>query len=267
MENLLEEFYRRRALIRNLNYEESQSRLSGFLDWIESNEETFAMLTQLENDQRAEELLKEAEWKKAPQVSSLEEIIYIGIYLLREVKAGKNLWSISMGYGIHPSYATNKLQDMADEVMERYINPAIDQIENELGKKMRKQTPEYYPPVILSGDFRGSNLSINSTLTESSQIIKSISDGNEAIKSELIELLNELQELLSQVSADRAEDAKTVAWAAEELIKARTSEKPNASRIEITKEGLKKAATNIASVMPTVLVVAEKIIEAITRVK
>jgi hypothetical protein len=250
-----------------LNYEESQHRLSGFLDWLESNEETFAILTQLENRKHAEELLEKAEWRKSPQASSLEEIVYVGLYLLREVKAGKDLWGISMGYGIHPSYNTSRLQDMADEVMERYIDPAIDQIENELEKKVQKQIPQYYPPVILSGDFRGSNLSINSTLTESSQIIKSISDGNEAIKSELIELLDELQGLLSQVSADRAEDAKTVAWAAEELIKARTSEKPNASRIEITKEGLKKAATNISSVMPTVLVVAGKIIEAITRVK
>lgn len=175
---------------------------------------------------------------------------------------------ISNNYGIHPPYQTTKIQDMQNEVMERYIDPAIDQIKNELEEKEQQQNRQkYYPPVILSGDFRGANLSINSTLNESSQIIKNISDGNEAIKDELVELLNELQGLLSQISADRAEDAKTVAWAAEELIKARTLEKPNTSRIEITKDGLKKAAANIASVMPTVLVIAEKIISAIDKVK
>lgn len=268
MANLLEEFYKRRALIRNLNYDEAQTRLSGFLDWLTTNEEIIAILEKLENNEQAEALLDRASWNTAPKASGLEEIIYIGLYFLRKVKEGKIIWGMARDKGIRPSYDSNRIQDVLDEVMERYINVAIDQIENELEEKFKNANPQrYYPPVILSGDFRGANLNINSTLTESSQMIQNISDGNEVVKNELVDLIDELKKILAEVPKDLAEDAKTVAWAAEELIKARTLETPNSTRIEITKEGLKKAAINLASVMPTVLVIAGKIIEAIDKIK
>lgn len=269
MTNLLEEFNKRRSFIRNMNYGESRARLIGFLDWLEANEETAKILVQLENSERAEELLKKAGWHNPPAASSLEEIVCVGLYFLREVKTEKkDLWGISNHYGIVPPYSTNKVQDRVNEVMERYIDPTIDQIESELEKIIYPPSVrEHYLPITLSGDFRGAILNINSALKESSQIVENISNGDEVTKKELVELLEQLEKVLLQVPADREEDAKTVAWAADELIKARTSERPNTSRIEITKDALKKAAVNIASVMPTVLIISEKIIEAIGRVK
>jgi hypothetical protein len=268
MTNSLENFYQQRAFIRNMNYRDSRARLSGFLEWLDTNPETAAILSKLENNERAEELVQKASWNSPPKASTPDEVVCIGLYFLRKINAGQETSSLAYGKGIHPSYKTNRMQDMHDEIMERYIDPAIDRIEDELEKAVKQENPlKNYPPVFLSGDFRGANLNINSTLTESSQIIQSISDANEEAKKELIDLLSELRKNLSQISAEKEDDAKTVAWAAEELIKARTSQNPNRDRIEITKEGLMKAASNISSVMPTVLVIAQKIIEVIDKIK
>jgi ElaB/YqjD/DUF883 family membrane-anchored ribosome-binding protein len=127
----------------------------------------------------------------------------------------------------------------------------------------------YFPAVvnIMSGDFRGAILNIDSTLTNLSQNIGKLPGADADVKDELKQLIDQLRQALEEASSEQAEEAEAVVWAAETLIEAKSAEKPNRVKIEITKEGLKKAAENIASVMPTVLTIAEKIVSAIDRLK
>ena len=127
----------------------------------------------------------------------------------------------------------------------------------------------YFPAVInvMSGDFRGAILNIDSTLTDLSQSIGKLPSTEADVKEELQQLINQLKQALKEVPSERVEEAEAIAWAAETLIKTKTSEKPNRVKVEITKEGLKKAAENIASILPIVLTTAEKIIAAIDRLK
>lgn len=139
MRSLIEEFRFRRSFISNLNHNEANSRLSGFWDWLTSNETISDILSKIENDSRVEELLGKAEFNSPPAASSPEDVVLIGIYFMKEVKSGKNLWGFSFAYGIRPSYKTNSLQAMADEIINRYIDPAIDYLEMQVDEISQKE--------------------------------------------------------------------------------------------------------------------------------
>ena len=271
MNKILDEFRNQRSFVANMNWRESKSRISGFLDWLDKNETTVAILSEIENNDRAIELLKKSDFHHPPPVSHPEDVMQIGLYFMRQAKSGKDIYTFSNIYGIRPSFPTTNVQLWQDEVVKRYIKPVLDCIENKLIERTVKNEDKvsYSPPVvnILSGDFRGAILNINSTLTESSQIIKSTAKVDEDVKEELVKLLDELKQVLAKTPQNNTDDAEAVAWAAETLIKAKTAERTNLSKVEITKDGLMKAARNLAAVMPLVLPIAERIIFAIERIK
>jgi hypothetical protein len=138
MKSLLDEFQYRRSFITNMNCNEVDARLSGFLDWLESNEATSSILTQIENETRVAELLKKADYNLPPVASSPEDFVQIGIHFIREVKAGKPLWGLSNTYGIHPSYNTTSIQAMVDEIVDRYIDPAVDYLQMKVAETTQK---------------------------------------------------------------------------------------------------------------------------------
>ena len=117
----------------------------------------------------------------------------------------------------------------------------------------------------MSGDFRGAILNIKSTLTDVSQTIGALPNAEPSVKEELQQLIQQLQESLKQAPPDKAEEAEAVAMSAELLVQTATAEKPNKPMVQITGEGLKQAAQNIADVMPTVVTIAAQIVGAITR--
>lgn len=114
--------------------------------------------------------------------------------------------------------------------------------------------------IIMSGDFRGSNVNIKSTLTQVTQTIGVLPQADDAAKQELQQLVAQLHEQLQQVPPDNAEDAEAVAEMTKELIEKANSEKPNKRLLTITGEGLKQAAENIAAITPTVVGIATKIV-------
>jgi hypothetical protein len=128
------------------------------------------------------------------------------------------------------------------------------------------QDTQYFPPFyVLSGDFSGSNINIGSTLHDVSQSIGALPGLDEAHKQELEILVQDLGELLNSVPAERSEEAEAVAWAAEQVVTSVSTEKPNKVRVEITKDGLLKAAQNVAAVTPAIVAVAERIAAVIER--
>lgn len=119
-------------------------------------------------------------------------------------------------------------------------------------------TPSHYLVI-----FVGAIINVKSTLTNVSQNIGALEDVNQSAKEDLQQLIEQLSEALQQAPEDKAEEAEAVAKSAELLVQTATEEKPNKTMVQISGEGLKQAAKNIAGVMPQVLAIATKIVASI----
>ena len=117
----------------------------------------------------------------------------------------------------------------------------------------------------MSGDFRGAIINIKSTLTNVQQSIGDIRTDNETARKELETLIGQLSEALQKVPAEQQEQAEAVAETAKVLVDTAKAEKPNKTMLQISGEGLKQAAQNLAGVMPTVLTIASQIVMTIAK--
>lgn len=118
----------------------------------------------------------------------------------------------------------------------------------------------------MSGDFRGAIVNIKSTLTNVQQSIGDIETNDEAAREELSNLVTQLEEALEATPPEKTEQAEAVAQTAEALVQQAAVEQPNQTMIKITGEGLKKAAENIADVLPTVLGIATQIVLSVGKI-
>ena len=117
----------------------------------------------------------------------------------------------------------------------------------------------------LSGDFRGTILNIKSRLTNVQQSVSEIETDNVVARQELAQLISQLSDLLQKAPDARQEQAEAVAETAKTLVEAAASEKPKKTLIQITGEGLKQAARNLADVLPDIIVIATQIVAAATK--
>jgi hypothetical protein len=117
----------------------------------------------------------------------------------------------------------------------------------------------------MSGNFSGAILNIKATLDNVTQTINNMSHADSAERQELQALIEQLQAELTKAPPEIEKEAEAVAQTAKALVDTASAEQPNPTMIEITGEGLKKAAENIAAVMPTVLTIATQIVAAISR--
>jgi len=117
----------------------------------------------------------------------------------------------------------------------------------------------------MSGDFRGAMINIKSTLTNVQQSIGEIHSGDESARKELETLIGQLSEALQKVPEGHQEQAEAVAETAKVLVDTAKAEKPNKTMLQISGEGLKQAAQNLADVMPTVVAIAGQIVMAVTK--
>jgi hypothetical protein len=139
------------------------------------------------------------------------------------------------------------------------------------GRVARKDPAYLRPPArggdtyVLSGDFQGALVNINTVLDHASQSIGAIPDADAAAKEELQRLVAELKAALQGAPPAQAEEAEAVAEFAQELVETATEEAPNRVRLRISAEGLKAAADNLAAVVPPVLAIATQIANTILR--
>ena len=111
----------------------------------------------------------------------------------------------------------------------------------------------------MSGDFRGAIINIKSTLTNVQQSVGDIRTDDENSRKELEKLIGQLSEALQKVPEKNQEHAEAVAETAKVLVDTAKVEKPNKTMVQITGEGLKQAAQNLAEVMPVVVTIASQI--------
>ena len=117
----------------------------------------------------------------------------------------------------------------------------------------------------MSGDFRGAMLNIKSTLSDVQQTIGTIPSANDSDKQELQNLVQQLEQALAEVPEANVEDAEAVSQTTEALVNMAAAEKPNKTMLQITGEGLKQAAKNLAAITPDVVTIATSIVMAISR--
>jgi hypothetical protein len=119
--------------------------------------------------------------------------------------------------------------------------------------------------IVLSGDLRGANVNVKSRLENVTQAIGQIPSADPSAKDELQTLIAQLQEALQQAPEGKEEEAEAVAEYAQELVDAAAADKPNKTKVKITGEGLKMAAQNLATVMPSVLGIATQIVGVVLK--
>ena len=114
-----------------------------------------------------------------------------------------------------------------------------------------------------SGEFNGANVNVRSTLQDVNQTINSLPRANEAEKAELQRQIAQLNRVLQQAPPDKKEEADAVAKMADALIKNADSGSPNKMMLEITGDGLKQAAENLAGIVPDIVKIAGAIVAGI----
>jgi len=117
----------------------------------------------------------------------------------------------------------------------------------------------------MSGDFRGAIINIKSTLTNVQQSVGEIHTNDQNARQELEKLIGQLSEALEKTPEGNQEHAQAVAETAKALVDTAKAEKPNKTMLQITGEGLKQAAQNLAEVMPTVVTIASQIVMTVAK--
>jgi len=154
MQDIIEEFNYRKGLIEDRNYKIASARIKGFLEWLEKTTETKIIINNI-----YQEPSENQEQEMIDSASTPEEIAVCGIFLMRLSANGNFLQDIATTYNIRPSFRTTDNQDLANEVFEQFIEPAMDFIERELEKNVEEnedildeffatEKQIYYPPEI-----------------------------------------------------------------------------------------------------------------------
>ena len=117
----------------------------------------------------------------------------------------------------------------------------------------------------MSGDFRGAILNIRSTLTNVQQNVNEIRTENVEARAELAKLIAQLSDVLREAPEAKQEQAEAVAQTAKALVDTAKSEKPNKTLLQISGEGLKQAAQNLADVLPAVVTIAAQIVTTVMK--
>lgn len=117
----------------------------------------------------------------------------------------------------------------------------------------------------LSGNFSGAMVNIKSTLTNVSQRIGAAPHGDAAAKAELQRLVEQLRAALQQAQPAQAAEAEAVAETAKAAVEQATKPQPNKTMVQISAEGLKQAAQNLAGALPAVIPLATQIADAVRR--
>lgn len=121
--------------------------------------------------------------------------------------------------------------------------------------------------ITISGNIQNSILNIKSTLTNVQQSVGSIPTDDQAARQELEGLIEQLSQALQNVPAKQAEQAEAVAASAQALVETARADKPNKTLLQISGEGLKKAAETLADVAPAVVGITGQVVALVMRMK
>jgi len=120
--------------------------------------------------------------------------------------------------------------------------------------------------ITVSGN-QNSKISIKNTITKVQQSVGAMSTVDEAARQELKLLIDQLSKALERIPENQKEQAEAVAASAQALVENAKADKPNKTLLQISGEGLKKAAENLAEVAPAVVSIASQVIATVMRIQ
>lgn len=124
-------------------------------------------------------------------------------------------------------------------------------------QRMRRLAAEQRQiPSVTIGTVQGSILNLTSQLHNVTQTINMLPNSSQADKEALTTLMRQLSDVLRDAPVTHAEEAETVTERAEALAKEARKAKPDHGYLTVSADGLKKAATNLAVVLPAVVPIA-----------
>jgi ElaB/YqjD/DUF883 family membrane-anchored ribosome-binding protein len=116
-------------------------------------------------------------------------------------------------------------------------------------------------------NIQNSLISVKSTLTNVQHSAANIPTKDEVARQQLQELIEQLSQALQNIPASKKEQAEAVAASAEDLVEKAKADKPNKTLLQISGEGLKKAAESLSEVAPAVVGIAGQVIALVLQMK
>jgi predicted nucleotide-binding protein len=121
-----EEYDYRTSQLQYLDFEDATSRLIGFLEWLQTDQEANELLDALRK-RDIQPLIDAAGDQNPPKAKTPEDVAAIGLCIIEScIKKNTDLYYVAMAIGVR-SYSS-MLQDTSDEVIRRYIHPLMDHI-------------------------------------------------------------------------------------------------------------------------------------------
>ena len=117
----------------------------------------------------------------------------------------------------------------------------------------------------LTGDFRGANVNIKSTLQNVHQSAGMIPGASEDERKQLQDLIAQLMAVLEKAPPAKKEEVEAVALTATALVEQVKGEKKNKTLLRITGEGLKNAANGLAPAIPAILPIVLQMVAMATK--
>jgi hypothetical protein len=117
----------------------------------------------------------------------------------------------------------------------------------------------------LSGDFRGANLNIKSTLENVAQSVGTLPNSDATAKADLQQLLVALNNALQTAPDEHASQAEELSESTSILVAESSKEKPNQTMMKMLGNGLREAAESLGTVLPAVVTIVEQIVTAVTK--
>jgi len=112
----------------------------------------------------------------------------------------------------------------------------------------------------LSGNFTGASITIQARMERLREQAGVLPTADQPTKEALTDLIEQLSTLLQQVPTQQVGEAEKVAKRAQALVEEAGKPNPDKEFVEFSGESLKKAAQNIAGVLPAVLPIATQIV-------
>lgn len=114
--------------------------------------------------------------------------------------------------------------------------------------------------VTMNAAFSGATMNIQSHLESASDAADEVPHGDERQRAALVQLVQELRVELEKASQQHGEETLKLAKRLDALMQEVAEEKPDAEMVTITGKGLKRAAANLATVLPTVVRIATEVV-------
>jgi hypothetical protein len=133
-------------------------------------------------------------------------------------------------------------------------------IRNNFRNPELRENPIHVEQLVANLSGNNNIVNIGSILTSVTQAIQANANIESSAKQELEALLLRLENELSDIPVKYIDNAEAVAEMAKDLVEKATKEKPNKPLVQISADGFKKAAENIAAITPKVIITAQAII-------